>query len=378
MSEISPKQASYLALAAYSIKQNLEDLEVPLALRNDFSFKDMITGTSGGFFFRPETGFALLGKGKSQRYKNDLVLAFRGTAGLADGITDLTCSGKGTDTGETVHSGFQTTFYSMRKGLTRFLRDNPVTANGTIHCVGHSLGGALATLVANWIYASPEFKGRVNLYTFGSPRVGMKSFSINSSSRISTHFRCVNGADPVTKAPVWPFYHVPYDGSEYILNRAQGLFPSAHFMAEYSSYTQTATWDSLGFQKASSTFKRVVLNYENRLQATPSADWADKISAALLTLLVDGGAAASVFALQNVGSAIATIYDAIARSIVKISELSSEFSERVKGLLGHMLVFAGKGANIAIKFTYSFIRWVFELVLSKLNQAVKAALKTTF
>ncbi|MDF4922343.1 lipase family protein, partial [Vibrio parahaemolyticus] len=114
--------ASYLALAAYSIKQNLEDLEVPLALRNDFSFKDMITGTSGGFFFRPETGFALLGKGKSERYKNDLVLAFRGTAGLADGITDLTCSGKGTDTGETVHSGFQTTFYSMRKGLTRFLR----------------------------------------------------------------------------------------------------------------------------------------------------------------------------------------------------------------------------------------------------------------
>ncbi|MFL7865365.1 lipase family protein [Vibrio cincinnatiensis] len=378
MSEISPKQASYLALAAYSIKQNLEDLEVPLALRNDFSFKDMITGTSGGFFFRPETGFALLGKGKSQRYKNDLVLAFRGTAGLADGITDLTCSGKGTDTGETVHSGFQTTFYSMRKGLTRFLRDNPVTANGTIHCVGHSLGGALATLVANWIAASPEFKGKVNLYTFGSPRVGLKSFSVNSSSRISTHFRCVNGADPVTKAPVWPFYHVPYDGSEYILNRAQGLFPSAHFMAEYSSHTQTSTWDNLGFQKANSAFKRIVLNYENRLQAKPSADWADKISAAILTLLVDGGSAASIFAFQSVGAGIATIYDALARSIVKISELSGEFAERVKGLLGHMLVFAGKGAHISIKFTYSFIRWVFELVLNKLNKAVKAALKTTF
>ncbi|MCG3758111.1 lipase family protein [Vibrio cincinnatiensis] len=378
MSEISPKQASYLALAAYSIKQNLEGLEVPLALRNDFSFKDMITGTSGGFFFRPETGFALLGKGKSQRYKNDLVLAFRGTAGLADGITDLTCSGKGTDTGETVHSGFQTTFYSMRKGLTRFLRDNPVTANGTIHCVGHSLGGALATLVANWIAASPEFKGKVNLYTFGSPRVGLKAFSVNSSSRISMHFRCVNGADPVTKVPVWPFYHVPYDGSEYILNRAQGLLPSTHFMSEYSSHAKTSTWDNLGFQKANSAFKRVVLNYENRLQAKPSADWADKISAAILTLLVDGGSVASVFALQSVGAGIATIYDALARSIVKISELSGEFAERVKGLLGHMLVFAGKGAHISIKFTYSFIRWVFELVLSKLNKAVKAALKTTF
>lgn len=56
MSEISPKQASYLALAAYSIKQNLEDLEVPLSLRNDFSFKDMITGTSGGFSFALKPG----------------------------------------------------------------------------------------------------------------------------------------------------------------------------------------------------------------------------------------------------------------------------------------------------------------------------------
>lgn len=91
-----------------------------------------------------------------------------------------------------------------------------------------------------------------------------------------------------------------------------------------------------------------------------------------------GGGASIVFAAQNIGSAISTIYDAIARSMVKISELSSEFAERVKGLLGHMLVFAGKGAQIAIKFTYSFIRWVFELVLNKLNQAVKAALKSTF
>lgn len=185
MSTISPKQASQLASAAYAVKLNLDDLEVPLALRNDFSFKDVVKGTSGGFFFRPETGFALLGKGKSQRYKQDLVLAFRGTAGLADAITDLTCSGKGTDTGEMVHTGFQTTFYSMRKGLTNFLRDNPISSNGTIHCVGHSLGGALATLVANWIAASPKFKGRVNLYTFGSPRVGLKSFSISNIETFS-------------------------------------------------------------------------------------------------------------------------------------------------------------------------------------------------
>ncbi len=377
MSVISPLMVSDLCDVVYEVKHNIERVRLPAAVGNHFSFSQVAKGTSGGFFFRPETGFALLGKGKSQRYKQDLILAFRGTKGLADTITDLTCSGKGTDTGEMVHTGFQTTFYSMRKGLTHFLQENPILANGTIHCVGHSLGGALATLVANWIAASPKFKGRVNLYTFGSPRVGLKSFSINSSSRVSKHFRCVNGADPVTKAPVWPFYHVPYDGSEYILNRAQGLLPSAHFMSEYAAHTKAATWDSLGFQKANTVFKRVVLNYNNRLQANSSPDWADKIAAAILTLLIDGGWAAFVLGAQNVGSAISTIYDAIARAMTKIAAISAEFAERVKGLLGHMLVFAGKGANIAIKFTYSFIRWVFDLVLRKINQAVKAALKTS-
>ncbi|MCA0935827.1 lipase family protein [Vibrio alginolyticus] len=378
MSVISPLMASDLCDVVYEVKHNIERVRLPASVDNHFSFSQVAKGTSGGFFFRPETGYALLGKGKSQRYKQDLILAFRGTKGLADTITDLTCSGKGTDTGEMVHTGFQTTFYSMRKGLTHFLSENPISANGTIHCVGHSLGGALATLVANWIAASPKFKGRVNLYTFGSPRVGLKSFSINSSTRISKHFRCVNGADPVTKAPVWPFFHVPYDGSEYILNRAQGMLPSAHFISEYATYTKAATWDSLGFQKANSAFKRVVLNYNNRLQANGSPDWADKIAAAILTLLIDGGCFALVFGLQNVGSAISTIYDAIARSMTKIAEISSEFTERVRGLLGHMLVFAGKGANTAIKFTFSFIRWVFDLVLNKLNQAAKAALKSTF
>lgn len=93
-------------------------------------------------------------------------------------------------------------------------------------------------------------------------------------------------------------------------------------------------------------------------------------------MLIDGGCAGLVFGGQNLGFAISTIYDAIARSMTKIAEISGEFAERVKGLLGHMLVFAGKGANVTIKFTFSFIRWVFDLVLRKLNQAVKAALKS--
>lgn len=378
MASITPNQASVLSSLAYEIRYNHSYLDMPIELENDFTFSDVAKGTSGGFFFRSETGFALLGKGKGQRHKGDLIIACRGTAGLEDKITDITAHGKGTDTGEVVHAGFQSTFFSMRKGITKFLHDNPTSANGTIHCVGHSLGGALATLTANWISANPSFKGKVKLYTFGSPRVGLRSFSINASPRITEHFRCVNGADPVPKAPVWPFYHVPYDGSEYLLSRAKGLSKSAHDIDNYIFLTRSKNWNSLGFQKANTIFKRVVLNYSNRIHVTNSADWADKISAAILTLLADNAMVLGTFGLQSMGATISTVYDAVARSMVKISELTEENAERVKGLLGHMLMFAGKGANIAIKFTFSFIRWVFNLVINKLNQAVNAALKSTF
>ncbi len=242
----------------------------------------------------------------------------------------------------------------------------------------HSLGGALATLAANWLRASPEVNSKVRLYTFGAPRVGGKSFSINATSRLDNIYRCVNGADPVPKVPVWPFYHAPFNGSEYLVSRQQGLNFSCHNMQNYVELANFQSWGKIYSQKSANVLERVILNYNNRLQASSTDYWADKIAAAILTLLIDGGYATLVFGLQNVGSAISTIYDAIARSMTKIAEISSEFTERVRGLLGHMLVFAGKGANIAIKFTFSFIRWVFDLVLNKLNQAAKAALKSTF
>lgn len=141
MSTLSPKQAASLAYIAYDARKGGNYENTPIEIKNDFTLNDLAKGTSGGYFFRQETGFALLGKGKSQRYRNDLVIACRGTASLADGITDLTCNRKGTDTGEMVHSGFQTTFYSMRSGLKKFLLENPTTEFGTVHCVGHSLGG---------------------------------------------------------------------------------------------------------------------------------------------------------------------------------------------------------------------------------------------
>ncbi len=382
MAELSPKIASQLALSAYDTRRIEKGVMLAVAdeVNKNFSFNldNVVKGTSGGFFWRQESGFALLGKGISQKHKNDHVIAIRGTQSAADGLTNVTCHTAGGDAGNQVHTGFQRTFASLRPGLARYLKQTDAGKNnGIIHCIGHSLGGALASLVADWIKYSPEFKGRVYLYTFGAPRVGLRGYAVNTSGRVDKMFRCVHGADPVPKIPVWPFFHAPYNGQEYVLDRQQGLSIAAHSMDKGPGYTSTAdhgSWDTVSSQVTSNIRQRVVLNYQNRLQASGSTDWADKIGAALMTVLVDGGYAATIGILQASATNIGTVYDTVARSLVAITKVSAALADQVKGLLGHMLVFAGKGANITINFTERFIRWVFEVMLSKVNKAAKMAL----
>jgi hypothetical protein len=65
----------------------------------------------------------------------------------------------------------------------------------------------------------------------------------------------------------------------------------------------------------------------------------------------------------------------MAKSVVSIAKMSAELQERVKGLLGCMLVYAGKGANYAIKYTEQFVRWVFNITIARIYDAARQALK---
>jgi len=381
MTQISPRIASDLALASYRIKNQIRrksNVGLSKETRNHFDFKmdHIYQGSSGGFFVRQETGFAFILKGHSQQHKNDHVIVFRGTDGLADVLTDVTCHSTTSDTGSSVHTGFQSSFASIRSSLAAYIRQPSVlNGDGIIHCVGHSLGGALATLAADWIKA--EFGKKVYLYTFGSPRVGKKDFAIGSSSRIDKVYRAVHGADPVPKIPVWPFYHTHINGHEYLLSKAQGISKAAHSMLNSPGYINTANsndWNHLYSQSSNSLSQRVVLNYEHRKQTTFSALWADKIAAALLTLLVDGGFAGTVATLQSIGSSVGTIYDIMASSIVKIASIVG-MEERVRGVLGCLIAFAGKSIHTPIKFTLEFIKWVFRISIGRINKAARLAIK---
>ena len=95
------------------------------------------------------------------------VIAFRGTACLRDWLTDLDCKLRPmVYDGLRVHEGFRAAAGSIRERVAGAVG----WWKGPVFLTGHSLGGALAQLVAWWLEVNDHPVQGV--YTFGSPRVG--------------------------------------------------------------------------------------------------------------------------------------------------------------------------------------------------------------
>lgn len=71
---------------------------------------------------------------------------------------------------------------------------------------GHSLGAAMATLMARECTLDNTLRTPSALFTYGSPRVGNRDFINNFNAHI-THHRWVNDGDIVTKVPFSPWYY---------------------------------------------------------------------------------------------------------------------------------------------------------------------------
>ncbi|MGY5586213.1 hypothetical protein [Vibrio cincinnatiensis] len=86
----------------------------------------------------------------------------------------------------------------------------------------------------------------------------------------------------------------------------------------------------------------------------------------------------AAIALQGAICAGATFYDLIAQTLEKIAAAGEKAAAQVKGLLGHMLVFAGSAVTTVKDLTYATIRAIFTKMLNRLYRDVKEALKSTF
>lgn len=98
-----------------------------------------------------------------------------------------------------VHNGFQKAIKSIWEKVNNEVRELQNKRQRGIWFTGHSLGAAMATLAADR-YATNigDIQG---LYTFGSPRVGDKTFSESLMRRVPT-YRVVYNRDIVTRVPL--------------------------------------------------------------------------------------------------------------------------------------------------------------------------------
>ena len=338
-----------------------------------------VMAETGGFwgFFQRTSGFAMVADGKND-FAGHHVVAVRGTKTNHDWLTNGDIGLSSSTGGAMVHSGFNEAFESMKSGLeallTPRLNRGPVAG---IHCIGHSLGGALASLVSDWIHK--RYRLDANLYTFGAPRVGMKGFATKSSFEVNKLHRCTHGADPVPAVPLWPFMHAPVNGIEYRLDRGAGISAAAHAMGEegvpgYRNTAKKGDWDMLYQNSMDYLNNPVRLNYERRHEASFSGYWAEKLSAALVTLLKDAGYYSAVLAQAAISTSL-TFYDLLAHTLEDIARASTSLAEQTRGLLGHMLAFAKAAVTTVVDMTFSFIRWVFDKTAGALYASVRQAVE---
>jgi triacylglycerol lipase len=179
-------------------------------------------------------------------FEDKLVFVFRGSSSAQDFIIDTNIfmsSMQEIGNNAMVHSGFYSQFntikYEVLSSVFTFVRKH---SRSHIVFVGHSLGGALATLCAATTKALLNDKVIVTCETFGSPRVGNSTFVRFFISKIEHSIRVVNGNDIVTMLPRFRYEHVK---GEKRIGYRQSDFISMYFGDISDHYTGTYKDSSL-------------------------------------------------------------------------------------------------------------------------------------
>jgi pimeloyl-ACP methyl ester carboxylesterase len=148
-----------------------------------------------------------LGEGRGEG-RSDLIFAFRGTADLRNGLTDLDCELIRVGPFR-VHRGFHEAMQAVEADLEASLDQ---TQPSRLWVTGHSLGGALAKL---WALRAAQCGHEVaGVYTFGQPRVGDAAFASCYDSVLKARsFRVVHADDIVPRVP-WQLARYRHAGHE--------------------------------------------------------------------------------------------------------------------------------------------------------------------
>jgi triacylglycerol lipase len=398
MSTLSPFETYFLANTVYainghsvqSIKENYElanhpnfpNIQAPFnaSSLNSFQAHSGINFLPAGLnWLTSSTGFGFL----AQRKKPDLrefVLVTRGTDIVPDWLTDAKIGISRGPTGHIVHDGFNDTFKSYKAQLETLLKQvGPPPA--TVHCVGHSLGGALANLNAALLIARGY---KVHLYTLGSPRVGHYPFVQYLEKNMTGQIhRVANRFDPVTMVPVFPFMHASVKEDTYLVSaggtkinfEAHSTDPSKAGYAVSMNHP-SKTWSDLQQPLPRLGLANGMLDIEIKAiggGALFSAQVLAMIGQAICKLVATiGGAALLTTQRFFYGAVEAT--DRLAEILTICAHQTLKASKEVESILSAMLHFIGRGTMVRVEVTIQFTRWVLNQLLSEINAMATRAI----
>jgi len=386
MTALIPPIAASLSSSVYALTKTetidkaLIELNMRFGDALSFTPEVMLKAKTGGPWFikcRTAFGFTLIGSGK---FKGHAFFLFRGTQYLADWLSNLNIGVSRSSTGLPVHDGFLMAFNSMLPSLKEFM--GVLSKNNIlhIHCIGHSLGGALATICAEWIKSS--YQRSAYLYTFGSPRVGLQSFADFCTMQIGEQhiFRAYHKTDIVPCIPPWPFIHTPSTGQDYFLP-SPGLIPMAeyHDMQHYIDSVKGKSWAALSVlapeQKTDSAI-------EQWLKSVPVVNWGvaaiEWLNYAIM-FVVKKCLKGAVGLLTAGISTTFTLLDQLSYILHKGIKISDKVSSLVLNLIRKIMEIMGMRRTLkAVDLTHDFIRNIFLKLHAKINAYAQQALSQVF
>lgn len=341
------------------------------------SSEAMLDGSASGQlagrqFGKTPTRFGFVAKGSGKR-GNEALVVLRGTAPTSDWLANTNVTLTRGPSGHQVHMGFYQAFDSYRPAMTELIGDAK-----TVHCVGHSLGGAMATMAADYL---SENRGRnVKLYTFGAPRSGAfgQPRNLTRKSNVSALYRTYHTADPVTMLPIFPYHHVPTDRPGCALPwPGTSLSKAPHAMTAYMASIAKAgnSWKQLENLGSAASQQESVEQWLGFVGAggairhlgTTALSMIRRALEWLLIKVVGGG----IGLTATVGM---TVLDRIAWVLAAGKAKAIETGIWTANLMTAILKWLGRSVQATVNVTVTFIRWVLGMFFSTVANIARTAL----
>ena len=386
MPELNPRFAAELASDVYRVQT---ENQVALFMthpvfktgtKNKVASVHLKAEVGGRVLLNFTDGFGICAAG-GENNKGEVFLVFRGTTMAnkkADVLTDARIGLIRSTTGRPVHCGFQHTFSSMLPAIRNFFSSFKGSIT-TVHCIGHSLGGAVAALAADWV--AHTLKHPTKLYTFGAPRVGTDLFVQSTTSVIgeANIHRVYHRTDPVPMVPLYPFMHAPYKANGHYLFSAQPLTSgAAHFMANYITSVEGKSWSQMNdVPDQPYTIESAIeawLKSKSPVDASSASFWRWVDSA--MIYVIKKVAMSAIMGLQTVFIGAFTLADKIAYILAKGIDLAENVSVWVEHLMRKIMQALGMNvAKTKKELTRSLIKHVLMRLTEKANHEARDTLR---